>query len=181
MMFLRRRYAGAAIAVLALGSSLGLGSDLGLATTPHATADPIKVAFFGIRFNNTSMEPTRPDETARISKTERQFVERIDGAGKFVVVRPDAAMRSEIATGPNIGECNGCELDFARRLGAQRLTYGELQKVSNLILNLNIYWGDVESGKLTFVKSVDLRGNTDEGWHASLNYLMKNYLLDEAK
>ncbi|MEQ1712059.1 MAG: DUF3280 domain-containing protein, partial [Hyphomicrobium sp.] len=107
--------------------------------------------------------------------------ERIDGAGKFVVVRPDTAMEAEIAKGPNIGECNGCELAFAKRLGAARLAYGELQKVSNLILNLNIYWGDVESGKLTFVKSVDLRGNTDEGWNASLNYLMKNYLLDQVE
>lgn len=146
-----------------------------------AAAEPLKVAFFGIRFNNTSQEPTRPDEVVRVAQADDLFIEKLVASGRFTVLRPDAAMQKEIAERPNIGECNGCELDFSKRLGAQRLAYGEVQKVSNLILNLNIYWGDVESGKLTFVKSVDLRGNTDEGWRASLNYLMKNYMLDEAK
>lgn len=152
-----------------------------LPIVPATAKEPLKVAFFGIRFNNTSQEPTRPDETARIAKADAFFIERLGGSGRFTIVRPDPAMEQEIASRPNIGECNGCEIDFAKRLGAQRLAYGEVQKVSNLILNLNIYWGDVESGRLTFVKSVDLRGNTDEGWRASLNYLMKNYLLDEVR
>ncbi|MBA4171924.1 MAG: hypothetical protein C0511_04515 [Hyphomicrobium sp.] len=152
-----------------------------IASTAAATAEPLKVAFFGIRFNNTSQEPTRPDEVLRIKQADDFFIEKLSGSGRFVVVQPDAAMQKDIAARPNIGECNGCELDFSKALGAKRLVYGEIQKVSNLILNLNIYWGDVDTGKLTFVKSVDLRGNTDEGWRASLNYLMKNYLLDEVK
>ena len=30
---------------------------------------------------------------------------------------------------------------------------------------------------MTFVRSVDIRGNTDESWSRSLTYLVKNYLL----
>jgi hypothetical protein len=36
---------------------------------------------------------------------------------------------------------------------------------------------DVASRKLTFVHSVDIRGNTDESWKRGLAYLVKNYLL----
>ena len=51
----------------------------------------------------------------------------------------------------------------------------------NLILNLNVYVGDVDTGQMTFIKSVDIRGNTDESWTAGLNYLIRNYMLAEAK
>lgn len=37
-----------------------------------------------------------------------------------------------------------------------------VQKVSNLILNINVYMGDVANDKMTFIKSVDVRGNTDD-------------------
>jgi hypothetical protein len=31
-------------------------------------------------------------------------------------------------------------------------------------------------GKLQFVKSVDIRGNTDESWRRGLDYMLRNYL-----
>jgi Protein of unknown function (DUF2380) len=36
---------------------------------------------------------------------------------------------------------------------------------------------DVASEKMTFVHSVDIRGNTDDSWRRSLNYLLENYFL----
>ena len=58
--------------------------------------------------------------------------------------------------------CNGCELKLARRLGAQFAGIGWVQKVSNLILNINLQVRDVTSGRLTHAGTVDIRGNTDE-------------------
>ena len=52
-----------------------------------------------------------------------------------------------------------------------------IQKVSDLILNLNVYMADIAARKLIFVHSVDIRGNTDESWTRGLTYLVKNYLL----
>ena len=46
-----------------------------------------------------------------------------------------------------------------------------------MILNLNVYMANVSSKKMTFVHSVDIRGNTDESWTRSLKYLLDNYLL----
>ena len=54
-----------------------------------------------------------------------------------------------------------------------------MQKVSNLILNINVYMEDAESGKMKFARSIDIRGNTDESWRRGLDYLLRNYLLGE--
>jgi hypothetical protein len=32
---------------------------------------------------------------------------------------------------------------------------------------------------MEFVKSVDIRGNTDQSWTRGLDYLVRNYLLQE--
>jgi hypothetical protein len=52
-----------------------------------------------------------------------------------------------------------------------------VQKVSALILNINIFVRDTHSGRLIASMSVDLRGNTDESWSRALSYLLRNRLL----
>jgi Protein of unknown function (DUF2380) len=50
---------------------------------------------------------------------------------------------------------------------------------SNLILNINLYMEDVQSGKIEFARSVDIRGNTEESWRRGLDYMLRHYVLDE--
>src|ERR1700738_1526851 len=85
----------------------------------------------------------------------------------------------EIASGPTISNCNGCQRRFAQMVGANWAAWGTVQKVSNLILNINVYMEDAVSGKMKFARSVDIRGNTDESWRRGLDYLLRNYLLRE--
>ncbi|MCP4410012.1 MAG: DUF2380 domain-containing protein [Gammaproteobacteria bacterium] len=56
--------------------------------------------------------------------------------------------------------------------------WGTVQKVSNLILNINVYIADVETNQFIFIKSVDIRGNTDKSWTRGLNWLLRYYLKD---
>jgi hypothetical protein len=37
---------------------------------------------------------------------------------------------------------------------------------------------DAQTSKTIFIKSVDIRGNTDESWRHGLDYLLRNYLLE---
>ncbi|HQT26410.1 MAG TPA: DUF2380 domain-containing protein, partial [Burkholderiales bacterium] len=53
---------------------------------------------------------------------------------------------------------------------------GWVQKVSNLILNINVAARSVTTGKVIEEGSVDIRGNTDESWSRGLSYLMRNRL-----
>src|SRR2546430_6631987 len=70
--------------------------------------------------------------------------------------------------------CNGCELEIARSLHADRVLIGWVQKVSNLILNINIQIEDVATGAVLLNKSVDLRGNTDETWRRGVSYMVRS-------
>jgi putative ABC transport system permease protein len=49
-----------------------------------------------------------------------------------------------------------------RRTAATCRPVGVVQKVSNLILNINVYLRDAHTGHLVTSMSVDFRGNTDE-------------------
>jgi hypothetical protein len=60
--------------------------------------------------------------------------------------------------------CNGCGEEIGRAANAQYVLLPWVQKVSNLILNLNAEIHDVATDKVVAVRSVDLRGNTDRGW-----------------
>ena len=46
-------------------------------------------------------------------------------------------LRDKIASAAEITNCNGCERDFALEAGADCAAWGTVQKVSNLILNIN--------------------------------------------
>jgi hypothetical protein len=74
------------------------------------------------------------------------------------------------------GAANGLRT-FAPELGAKYSVTGWIQKVSNLLLSLNVIIRDAETGKTLWARSVDMRGNTDESWSRALDYLVRNYLL----
>jgi hypothetical protein len=66
---------------------------------------------------------------------------------------------------------------LARRIGAELAITGTVQKVSNLILNMNIYVRDASTGATIAAMSADMRGNTDETWSRTLDWLVHNRLL----
>jgi Protein of unknown function (DUF2380) len=138
-----------------------------------------KVAFFGFELINTSLEPTTSSERYRLDMLDKLFRERLDNSGRFKIVPIPPDIYQRIAAGPEISGCNGCERDYAGSIGADWAAWGTVQKVSNLILNINVYMEDAASGKLEFVKSVDIRGNNDESWRHGLDYMLRHYLFEE--
>jgi hypothetical protein len=163
--------------IAALPIVLAAALSAGAATA--ATNDAVRVAFFGFALINTSLEPTKPAEETRLRMLDDLFREKLAAPGRFTFVTIPPDVEKDIVAGAEIRNCNGCERDYAIRAGAQWAAWGTVQKVSNLILNINVYMEDASSGKLEFVKSVDIRGNTDESWRHGLDYMVRHYLLNE--
>ena len=160
------RRTAAAFAALALA--------LAASTAPPAAAAEQRVALFDFGLVNTSLEPTRPDETARLRLLGEAAAAEFGRRGlELVDTGPVAAEAAKVA---RIHDCNGCELDLARQLGADLAAVGWVQKVSNLILNVNMQIREVESGRLVRAGSVDIRGNTDEAWRRGIVYLFQRRL-----
>jgi hypothetical protein len=144
-----------------------------------AAQDSPTIAFLGFQIINTSVEPIKEEEQQRLEMLNTLFLEQVDGSHRFKVVPVPPDVRQQIANGPAIANCNGCQRDYGRSAGADLVAWGTVQKVSNLILNINLYMEDVRLEKLIFGKSVDIRGNTDESWRRGLDYMLRNYLLRE--
>ena len=147
-----------------------------LALAAPAAAEPQSVAFFGITFINTSMEPITEAERARLAAAEAEIVDTMTDSGRFTFV--DTAPIAEKADlYANLAQCNGCDTTFAQELGADLAMSGEFQKTSNLILSFTLYLRDAETGNLTGGGSADIRGNTDDSWHRGVSYILRNRIL----
>ncbi|HEY1997970.1 DUF3280 domain-containing protein [Paraburkholderia sp.] len=75
-----------------------------------------------------------------------------------------ASLLDQLGATQDLSACNGCERQVGRKLGVEQVGICWVQKVSNLILNINLRVEDVASGKIVFQRSVDIRGNTDASW-----------------
>ena len=80
-------------------------------------------------------------------------------------------------TNSHLQACGGCDVQFAQQLGADLSITGEVQKVSNLILNMNVYLRNAHTGRLITSMSADFRSNTDESWARAMSFLLRNRLL----
>ncbi len=156
-------------------AALLLASAGPLAAAPAAHAGPPTVAIFDFELVNTSPAPSTPAEITRLYGLDRQLRDLLAADGRLTPV-DDTAQRQAIARGPSIRGCNGCELDAARQAGAEVAAYGWVQKVSNLILNVNLVIEDAATGRKLKAGSVDIRGNTDESWQRGLRYLIEERL-----
>ncbi len=136
-----------------------------------------KIAFLGITFIDTSTEGAyngeRPDQTARTRLLEETTRKRF--AEKGFVILDNSPITEELANTVNPADCYGCELRMAERLGADYVLVGEVQKVSNLILSMNLVLREVKTGEALRALAVDIRSNTDVSWLRGLDYILKNH------
>jgi hypothetical protein len=158
-------------------ASLALGPRSAVAAASDTPAK--SVALLNVRFLNDDedLEPTTGAERARIALIASVFKAKLEASGRYQFVSIPADAASKIAAGPEVGACGGCEFGYGKELGADNVAWIVIQKVSDLILNINVYMADVGAGKLAFAHSVDIRGDTDESWTRGITYLVKNYLL----
>ena len=70
--------------------------------------------------------------------------------------------------------CDDCAEQVGRLLGADLVMATWVQKVSELILNMNLQVYDVKTQKVVFSKSVDIRGNDDLSWTRGIRFLVRD-------
>ncbi|MFT0860801.1 DUF3280 domain-containing protein [Ancylobacter sp. G4_0304] len=149
----------------------------GMVTAAEAAT---RVAVFDFELLDSSTEADirgpKPEEAQRLALISQEVRQRLAQAGYSVVDLAPQAERIDKAS--PLRNCNGCELAIARDLGADIEVIGLVQKVSNLILNINFQVRDVSDGRVLRAGSADIRNNTDESWLRGISYLVRNRLLD---
>lgn len=108
--------------------------------------------------------------TAQIQRelAERKLYRVVDPA-------PSAALQRELRSQQEyLHRCDDCAEQVGRQLGVDLVMATWVQKVSELILNLNVEIHDVKASRIVLTKSVDMRGNTDESWMRAVRYLVRD-------
>lgn len=133
---------------------------------------PGKAVFFGLHFIDSSGLRTGPEgeEEARLKLTEDLIAADLEARG-FTVLRPPADKVADIS---NPTRSNGRDTKIAADMGADYAVSGQVQKVSNLILSINLYIRDAQTAQTLRAGAVDIRGNTDESFQRGARYLLKN-------
>lgn len=140
-----------------------------------------KVAFFGLTLLDESlqsqMQGEDPAQIARIAMLEEIVRDRFLAEGyELIDITPVQADLDRIV---NPAKCYGCDTRMATDLGADFSLVGEVQKVSNLILAMNLQLRDAATGDLVRGGVVDIRSNTDESWQRGMRYILKNRIFRE--
>ena len=146
---------------------------LALLLAGAASAEP--VAVFDFELIDTSLEGEvngpREDEARRLAALGERLRAAYAEAPGYALV--DLAPVRERAAAQDLQRCGGCAVTLAREAGAEVAVTGTVQKVSNLILNINLY---VEGPDGRRAMSADIRSNTDESWTRGLDWLIRNRL-----
>jgi hypothetical protein len=155
---------------------------LALVATAGATAaeeEAPRIVVLPFDFIETS--GAKPDEAERhrLGESAEQIRRALAASERYVLVdaAPAAELVETLGRRQILYRCNGCDIEIGRALDADLVVTGWVQKVSNLILNMNFQVRDVESGKLVGGASADMRGNTDESWRRAARFLIERRLL----
>lgn len=143
--------------------------------TPAAALPSVAVLPFELFDDKHDLDPAGRDEYARLAPITRMLREELVRRELFLVLDngPAQALIERSSATQSLLNCNGCQLDIGRALGADFVALGWVQKISNLILNINLRVERVSDGAVVLQKSADLRGNTQESWQRGLLYLLR--------
>jgi hypothetical protein len=94
--------------------------------------------------------------------------------GSYAIIDPTPiSAEIEKARTVRLSECNGCELDLARLVHADRVLIGKVDKVSTLIGSLDLSIVNVATGERVFSRVLSFRGDTDEAWQHAARFFVR--------
>jgi hypothetical protein len=170
-----RSVARASLAASVFSVALALASTAPSAVA--ATLPTVAVMPFELIDEQRELAPAKPEYT-RLDGLTQLMREQLESNGIYRTVdtAPARDLIERLSATQNLRECNGCELDIGHALGSDRILLGWVQKVSNLILNVNIRIEDVADGRVVLQKSVDIRSNTEDSWRRGVKAMVQDML-----
>lgn len=134
-----------------------------------------KILVLDFEMIDTSNEPTdQREDHARRLQIARDAIAHSLSAHETYVVLDRTPIQSDIEAvlkQTYLRTCNGCEFDLARKLGADLVLLGVINKVSLLILSMNISILRVADRELIFHQGFDFRGDSDRSYEKTGKYI----------
>ena len=153
-----------------------------LVSAAHAS-DLETVAIFPFELLDSSQEgeiilKVRPEETQRLELMSQSLAERLVASKRYQIA-DTAPIAAELKSASPIYKCNGCEVDLAKKSGADTAILGLVQKFSDTLLSVNVQVLDAKTGTVKNSFTVGMQGNTDEAWLRGVSYIVRNRMMIE--
>ncbi len=120
-----------------------------------------------------------PEEANRLKLATQKLSSMLEESGSYEVV-DISSIATDIEEASPLFKCNGCEVELAKKVGAQSVSTGVIQMAHPTLINVNIYIRDVATGELKNSMAVSIRENNDAGWVRGVRSLVRNRLLNKA-
>jgi hypothetical protein len=153
-----------------------------LAALPLAVrsqAAPASLVLPDIELLDTQPDPNQAaDHARRIQNTSRQLREGLAQAGLYRIIDPttvQSTIDEQRAAHATIFDCNGCAQAIGQAARSDLVAMAWVQKVSQLILNLNVEVRETATDRVVLNKSVDMRGNNDESWARAARFMLRDW------
>jgi Protein of unknown function (DUF2380) len=120
---------------------------------------------------------TKAAQAVRLRNATAQLRQELAERGLYRVVdpAPTRALQDTLrAQQEFFYRCDDCAEQVGRQLGVELVMTPWVQKVSELILNVNVQIYDVTARQPIFTKSVDMRGNDDVSWQRAVRFLVRD-------
>ena len=146
-----------------------------------AETEPPALAVLGFELVDDHPDPVRAELLhSRLAAIKKQLEQGLHERKLYRVVDTDtiaaqALINAQRERNQFLYRCNDCLADVGKRLGTRLVAVGWVQRVSELILNVNVSVQDSQTGVEVLTKSVDLRGNTDETWARGVNFMLRDW------
>jgi Protein of unknown function (DUF2380) len=164
-------------------------SILGLALIACATATvaaspevPLKLVVLDVEISgDLGGAELAAEHQARLSLASTRLRQDLAHTGRYQLLdtTPAESTIDELKSRYRyLHDCNGCDLDLARQLGAEQVLVVWVDRVSALILSLTYEIHDVATGQIAARKSFGFRGDNDTSWTRAIDYMVRD--LDES-
>lgn len=117
------------------------------------------------------------EHQARLKLASNRLRESLSGTGLYQIVDSGPAQKTVEELKSRylyLHDCNGCDLDLGRQLGADQVLVAWVDRVSGLILSFTYEIHDVATGQITARKSFSFRGDNDNSWTHAIDYMVRD-------
>src|SRR5262245_57038701 len=117
------------------------------------------------------------EHQARLNLASTRLRERLSGTGLYQMVDNGPAQQTideRKSQYRYLHDCNGCDLDLGKQLGADQVMVAWVDRVSGLILSLTYEIHDVATGQIIARKSFSFRGDNDSSWTHAIDYMVRD-------
>lgn len=143
---------------------------------PALAVPKVAILPFDIRDAEIEGDPfAKPKDTdiARMQLVAAELKKLMETAKMYEVVDL-GAYAADIEQAAPFNKCDGCEVEIAKKAGADLAVTGFIDKLSDALISMQLFARDTATGEMKKTMSAEIRGNTDELWLHGIRYLWKN-------